>query len=141
INALFEELAGQVAPLLGTTGVAEHGLRGLAPRVTPPALEGLAGNIVARQHTEGWNNVLLKILVLIIAPNQEEVGLEGVDFSPQLAKAGHQPLPMRPSGGEALILAELITHGLGPTAGVFLGRGDPLVVLQHARQAGPPALI
>ena len=141
INALLEQLAGQVAPLLGTAGVAEHSLRGLSPRVTPPALEGLARDIVPGQYTEGRNNVLLKVLVLIIAPDQEEVRLEGVDCGPQLAKAGHQPLPMRHGGGEALILAELITHGLGPTAGVLLGRGDPLVVLQHARQAGPPALI
>src|SRR5262245_46396011 len=48
---------------------------------------------------------------------------------------------MRNGGGEALILAELVPHDLGPTAGVFPGRRDPLVVLQHARQAGPAAFI
>src|SRR5262245_33555123 len=48
---------------------------------------------------------------------------------------------MRSSRGEALILAELNPHGLGPTAGVFPGRWDPLVVLQHTRQAGPTAFI
>src|SRR5204862_571976 len=129
INALLEELAGQVAPLLGTAGVAEHGLCGLSPRVTPPALEGLARDIVPGQYTEGRNNVLLKVLVLIIAPDQQEVRLEGIDRRPQLAKAVHEPLPMCERRAEALIRAELVPHGLWPTAGVLLLRRDAPVVL------------
>ena len=94
--------------------------------------EGFALEVVVGQHAEGWDDVLTEVLVLIVAPDDHEVGVEGVQLLADAAETGDQPSAVFQGRFVAFVLAVLDAHGFGPTAGVFHLLGHVLVVLQGA---------
>ena len=74
--------------------VLEGGSRRLVPDVATAGMalhaKGLALEVVVGQHAEGRDDVLAEILVLIVAPDDHEIGVEGVQFLPNAAETGHQ---------------------------------------------------
>jgi hypothetical protein len=67
-----------------------------SPDVGPTAqpLERLKRELIIRQHTEGWDNVFFKIFVLVIAPDEDKVRLEGVDLLADLTEGLEYPCPV-----------------------------------------------
>ena len=103
--------------------VLEGGARRLVPDVAPGGValfaEGLALKLVVGQDAEGRDDVLAEVLVLVVAPDHHEIGVEGVQFLAQLAEAGHHALAQTHGGGVTLVLAVLDAHGFRPVGGVF----------------------
>ena len=66
--------------------VAEYLIGGLVPDVGPlaavPAHHGLTLEFVVGQDAEGGYDVLFEILVLVVSPNEHQVGIEGVYLGP-----------------------------------------------------------
>jgi len=88
----------------------------------------------------GRDDVLLEILVLVVAPHQDEVGPEGVERGAGLLQPSDQIGAVARRRRGALVVAPLGAHGLGP-AGRALERLRQLRILQHAFQDPRHALV
>src|SRR5262245_45005235 len=80
----------------------------------------LGFNRIIRHHTECRDDVFFEILVLVIAPDHDEIRRELVDLLPGLAKPGHQVLTMPFRRTSALILTPFPPHGLRPPLWAFV---------------------
>src|ERR1700760_2096108 len=78
------------------------------------AAERLADDLVVDADTERGNAVVLVILVLIVAPDKNDIGLERIELGAQLGIAGEQPVAMRTRRTDALVIAPFAAHGFGP---------------------------
>ena len=129
VDSLVDE-PGHQGPRAGVAAVREDLVRRLVPHVAAGAAvvvhHGLALDVVIRQHAEGRDDVLFEVLVLIVAPYQNEIGIEGVQFGPLLPEAGNQPVTVHPGGGNALVVAVFGAHRLRPSGGVFDLRRYPV---------------
>ena len=136
INALLQQALNQVAGRLPVSGVLEGLVRRLVPDVDAgaavPGHKGLALHLIVSQHTERRDDVLFEVLILVIAPDKDKVGLEGVNFFAQFAEAVDQPLPRFLRGCQSFILAILDTHGFRPVGGNLQFRRE----LRVAQAAG-----
>src|SRR5205807_7610719 len=84
------------------------------------------------QHTEWRDNVLFKILVLVIAPDQDQVRLKGVDLLADFPKGFEYPRPVGFMRRDALVVTPLGLHGLGPVGRVFEMGRNAWIGLEHA---------
>ena len=124
-------------PALLVAGDAEDFFLGFVPDVgtVADAVVGLEINLVVCQDAEGRNDVLPEILVLVIAPEQDEVGVEGVNFLAELAEGVKDLGPVGFVRGDALVVAPFGLHFGGPVGGILHVLGNP-VGFEHPDQ-GP----
>src|SRR5262249_31772445 len=92
----------------GIREVVLHGA-GAAPR--------MALDLIVREHTEGRDDVLGEVLILVIAPHDHEVWRELVQNVPRTAELLHQGGPMPFRCGHPLVVAPLLLHGRWPAGG------------------------
>ena len=136
VDAGLEQLTGQVASGARLAAPREHLVAGLAPDVRALAepLERLERERVVGEHAERRDDIVLEVLVLIVAPHQDEVGPERVDLLALGAERAEDALAVRLERRDALVVPPFGAHGLGPAGGVFQVRRNPWVTLEHARQ-------
>jgi hypothetical protein len=94
----------------------------------------LKRQLLIRQHAERRDDVFFKILVLVITPHQDEVGLEGVDLLTDFPKGVEDAGAMRFMGCNTFVIAPFQAHRLWPVGGVFHMGGNTWVALEHTRQ-------
>ena len=113
---------------LGVAGVGEDVVHVLAPDVedlvavalVAALVIGLGLVFVADVDAEGRDEVFVEVLVLVVAPDEDEVGLEGVDLVADLPEALDEALPVG-GGGD---------HGVGAVGAVLLPHlGGPVVLV------------
>ena len=99
----------------------EHLIVGLAPDIGPlaEAMIRLKFNVVVGHHAKRRDDVLPEIFILIIAPDEDEVRLKGVDLAADAAEGVENFRPVRPVRSNAFVIAPFLAHGLGP-----VGRGS-----------------
>ena len=112
--------------------VLEQRVLRLAPHIPLAMREWLAAEIVVSQHAERRDDVLPKVFVLVIAPDDHEIGVESVQFLPDAAKAGYQAGAVFQRSGVPLVLAVLNPHRFRPVAGVFQLLGNVRIAPQRA---------
>src|SRR5262245_10762130 len=129
VEAFLEQARDQ---RLGGGAVAlvdERGIARLVPRVAGflparlrprPMLDRLVG-----EHAERRDDVFLEVLVLVVAPDQDDVGRELVEALARLAEALDQSLAMTPRRAEPLVRAVLLGHRRGPSGGLPVLLGKP----------------
>jgi len=89
---------------------------------------------VVRQHAERRDHVFTEVLVLIVAPHQDEVRAKRADLVPDGPERAEDALAMRGEGADAFVLAPLGAHRLGPARRVAQSGGDTRVALEHSRE-------
>src|SRR5215467_6101166 len=88
----------------------------LGPR---PMLDRLVG-----QDAEGRNDVFLEVLVLVVAPDQDDVRRELVEPPARVAKPGDERFTVALGGAEALVGAVLLPHRLRPARRSAVALGE-----------------
>ena len=83
------------------------------------------------QHTKRRDYVLPEVLVLVVAEDDHEVGVEGIYLLPNPAEPGHQAFPVPLGRGVPLVVPELQPHVLGPVHGVFELLWETFIVFQR----------
>ena len=140
----FVDEAGDQCPRAWVAAVPEDLVRRFIPNVAAraavPVHHWLALDVVIGQYAEGRDDVFLEVLILVVAPYQYEVGIEGVQFRPLLPEGGDQPVPVYLGGGNALVVAVLGAHRLRPSSGVLDLRRYP-VAEQRPRQGEGAVLV
>ena len=138
---------GGVEALLDQAGRQHLGRRPVAGELI--RLVGLAPDVVCRRRegeflvgidAVGRDDVLAEVLVLVVAPDQHEIRLEGIERGPCPPHPVHQGGPVTAGRGGALIVAPFGAHALGPS----LGRsqfGWQIRILQHPPQNPSHAII
>ena len=116
-----ENLVGRFVPDVG-------------PLAAVPARHGLALELLVGHDAERRDDVLFEVLVLVVAPDQHNVWLEGIDLGPQPSEAIDQFATVNLGGCVALVVAPLGAHCVGPGLGVLLFRWDAVVVAQRPRE-------
>ena len=120
------------------SAVIEGGIGGFAPYVAARRSiavgEWVALEIVVGQDAEWRDDVLAEVFILIVAPDDHEIGVEGVQLFTDAPKTGHQAGAMFERRRVPFILTVFDTHGFGPVAGVFHLGGQVLVGAQGALQ-------
>src|SRR5262249_45721082 len=139
VHAFFQVSVGQ--PLrYGRLALHLDGVVGrLTPDVRIPAatpLEGVAGEVIVRHKAERRDDILGKILVLVVTKHQDKVGIKSLDLGPQLAEGVHQPAAVLPVRRDPLILAILFSYPFWPVVGVLECFRHPGITSQSA-QEGP----
>ena len=127
VHAAIDHAGHQGARAVLVSPVLEGCSRRFVPDVAPGGVallaEGLALELIISQHAEGRDDVLAEVLILVVAPDDHEVGVEGVKFLPQFAEAGDHSLAQAHRRCVALVLAVLDAHGFRPVGWVLhLGR-------------------
>ena len=94
-------------------------LVGLVPHVLSAAITfpRLDVDAVVSEDGESRHAVLGEVLVLIVAPDQHEVGLESVELAPDLPELVDHVLAMPVGVRLALILSPLAAHRRVPVLG------------------------
>ncbi len=136
VDAFGEQRAREILAAGAVAFHADRVLVGLVPRVASPlvALPGLEVHGVVRENGKGGHAVLAKILVLIVAPDEHEVGVEGVELAADLAKLVDQVLAVLVGVRLALVIAPLLAHGGVPVfhRAKLLGKPGVLQALLRA---------
>jgi hypothetical protein len=96
VNAFFQEAAGEKASGGVVAGRGEYFVVRFPPdvRTVAQAMVRLKCELLIGQHAEWRDNVLFKILVLVIAPDQDEVRLEGINLLTDFPKGFEHPRPV-----------------------------------------------
>ena len=81
-------------------------------------------NVVVSQDAKRRNNVLGEVFVLIVAPDDDEIGLKIIDCGADLGHPLQQKLSMRGGGAGALVGPPFQLHGQRPVGGILELRGD-----------------
>ena len=94
------------------------------PARTPNERLGL--ELLAHEDTEGRHQVLLEVLVLVVAPDEDEVGAEGIDLLAHLPIGTHDAGAVLSGRGRGMVPVgtELPYHLLWPAPGVLRLPGD-----------------
>jgi hypothetical protein len=69
------------------------------------------------QHAEGWDDVFLEVLVLVIAPDDHQLGGEVVEEPAGLSKPRQNKFSMSSGGALPFVLAPFPSHRLRPSVG------------------------
>src|SRR5262249_32183704 len=130
-----QRLRGGAVPLVDVRGVARFVPR--VPRLFParlrprPMLDRLVG-----QDAEGRDDVFLEVLVLIVAPDQDDVWRELIESLARFPETFDQGLAVTPRCAEALVGAVLLGHRRGPAGGLPVLLGESRILedaLEDAR--------
>src|SRR5262245_52891047 len=92
-------------------------LRLVPPVLAAVSLPGLHLDRVVGEDRERRYTVLPVVLVLVVAPEENEVGLEGVQLGARLAEVMDQVVSMRIGVRGALVVRPLRPHGRVPLLG------------------------
>src|SRR5579859_3990518 len=116
----------------------EHRIRRLAPEVWLSEMRPRLGlELVVSQDAEGRDHVLSKVLVLVIAPDDDEVRLEVVEYLAGLADLVDDTRSMGLAHATALVRAPFLAQPLRPAI-----RGAQVLrqarVLQRSLERGRP---
>ena len=65
-------------------------------------------------HTKGWHDVFLKVLVLVVPPNEDEIGMEGIQFRTESTETVHHELAVLPGRGQTFVVSPLQPHRFRP---------------------------
>src|ERR1700722_13072686 len=105
-------------------GIAREtpGVFGGAERDLAAAI-GLAHDLVEDADREGGDAVSLEILELVVAPDENEIGAEGVERLAQPRVSRHQAGFVHARSALALVIAPLDAHRLGPARLVLIETG------------------
>lgn len=87
------------------------------------------------QHAEGRDDFLAEVLVLVVPPHDEEVGVELVKGVAAAAKVVQQGFAVPRSGGRTAVVGPLVLHRLRPVRGVLHLVGDVGVAQGEAEQS------
>src|SRR5947208_6451514 len=107
-------------------------VRPLAPDILAgPARSriGLRVDPVEGEDAEGGDAILTEILILIVTPDQHDIGVERVQCLAALAEPGDKPFPVLGSRGDRV--GPFLPHRLGPARRVLQLLGN-LLALQRA---------
>ena len=128
---------GQVTAGLLVARDTEDLFLGFAPDVgaIADAVVGLEINLVVGQDAEGGNDVLPEVLVLVVAPEEDEVRVEGIYLLAQLAEGIENLGPVGLVGGDPLVIAPLSLHFRWPVGRILHVLGNA-ISLEHPDQ-GP----
>src|SRR5271165_5599416 len=91
-------------------------------------------------HAKRRDDVFLEVLVLIVAPNHDKVGIELVEHSACIAKPGEQPLAMVSGGGHPRVVTVFLPHRRRPTLRTAERIRDRRIV-ERAFQNAPHILV
>ena len=105
-----------LAPSVGFAALHHGRALSMAPRVQI--------HIRIGADTESGNHVFAKILILIVAPNEHEVGLEVIQGLAHMTKTLHHGGSVGGRAQQAFILTPFGSHGGWPMLGVFVLGGD-----------------
>jgi hypothetical protein len=107
-----------------------------APDIGPTAQAciGCEAELLVCEHAERRNDVFLEILVLIIAPHDDEVRLEGIDLFADLPEGAEDARLVRPVRRDALIIAPFQSHRLRPVLGISHTLRYTAIAVKHSRQ-------
>ena len=151
IDPGLDQAARQGTCRLPVAAHAEGLVRRLVPRVVgrAPVLPGLDVLVVVGEHGKRRDDVLLEILVLVVAPHDDQIGLEIVERLARLGEMAAVDLARPRRGRRAPIVAELfaqrgrparrVLHLVGHRRVVERGlhhEGPVLVAAQHHRPVG-----
>src|SRR6267142_2890463 len=115
---------------------------GLVPPVLAAVtLPGLNLDRVVGEGRERRYAVLAVVLVLVVAPEQNEVGLERIQLGPRLAEVVDQIVPVRLGVGRALVGGPLRAHRWMPRLGCAQILGQQRIGYQQLDAAGHVALV
>ncbi len=91
----------------------EHLILGLSPNIESlsKTLERLKVKVIICQYTKRRDDIFPKILILIIAPNDNHIGLEGIDFLTDASEGVEYLSSVRLVGGDAVIISPFQAHG------------------------------
>ena len=125
----------------------EFGVRALSPdvlfghdafgrlrRVPRPGAD-----VVVGQQGEGRNDVLPEVLVLVVADDQQRIGPEAVELTPEPVEAVDQRSAVTTGGGQTFVVSPLGPHRLRPATWAAELLGDVRIVQgpsQGGRKAG-----
>ena len=93
--------------------------------------------VVIGQHGEGRDDVFLEVLVLVVAPHHDQIGVELVDHAARLGEMRAVDLAAARRGGGAPIIAELLAHRRRPVRRVLHRLGHVRVVERRPEHEGP----
>ena len=145
VEALIDQTAGQGASRLGRPLVHEGLVLGFVPHVAAVTAvvvgEWSSFELVVGQHAEGGDDVLFEVFVLVVAPDEDEIGFEFVDGRAYPPKPLDQPFPVFPGRFKAFVFAVLHAHGFGPIGGILHLLGYFVVVPQGVGQRKGPFLV
>ena len=121
----------------------EFGVRALSPYVLfgHDALGGLrrvpgpGADVVVGQQREGRDDVLPEVLVLVVADDQQRIGLEAVELTPEPVEPVDQRGAVTPGGGQTFVVSPLGPHRLRPAARAAELLGD-VGIVQGPSQGG-----
>src|SRR5580765_8655020 len=85
-------------------------LRLVPPVLAAVSLPGLHVDRVVGEDRERWHAVLAEVLVLVVAPEQDEVRLEGVELGTDLSEVMDQIVAVLVGVARALVGAPLLPH-------------------------------
>src|SRR6266404_5694330 len=107
--------------------------KGLVLRLVPDIgaaiyLPRLWRHVVVGHNAERRNDVLLEVFVLVVAPDNDEVGVELVEHPTGVAKPCEQALAMAPGGRHPGVVAVFLPHRLRPPLGMAQRLGDRRIV-------------
>src|SRR5262249_47450451 len=106
---------GEIFGARTVTGDREGLVLGLVPPVLAAmSLPGLHVDRVVGEDRERRHAVLAEVLVLIVAPEQDEIGLEGVELGADLPEVMDQVIAVLLGVAGPLVGAPLLAHGRIP---------------------------
>src|ERR1700730_9114615 len=87
--------------------------------VEPPLTPRCSGiDPVISHHAECWNYVFDKVLVLVVAPYNNKIGLKAVQLLTHLAKAVEERLTMSTCRRYSFVLTPFLPHPFRPVRGI-----------------------
>src|SRR5215831_748116 len=94
-------------------------IRRLVPRIGAATIlpRGRLQRLVG-EYAKWRNDVFLEVLVLVVAPDHDKIGLELVQYPPRISEACNQRLAVAPGGTQPVIIPVFLAHWRRPARGV-----------------------
>src|SRR5262245_35203208 len=141
VDALLQEAPRQVLAGLAVARVPEDGIRDLAPHVVGGVTRAMPRlHLVVGEDAVGGNDVVDEVLVLVVAPDDDDFGLELVEELARAPEVRGQAGPVHRGGGGAAILPVLLAPRRGPVRGLAITHWQAGVA-QHCAQDGGHILV
>src|SRR5215475_12620383 len=135
VHALLEETRGEVLARRAVARDLEYRVRRLRPGVGSDArlLPRPRLDLVVGENTEGRDDVLGEVLVLIVAPDDDHLRLELVEATARLPELADEGLAVAGRARRATIGAVLAPHRLGPARGITKSLGEAGILENAAK--------
>src|SRR5215470_1945691 len=142
VHPLLEEARSQVLARRAVARDLERRLRRLGPHVGrhPGLLPRTRLNVVVGEHAEGRDHVIGEILVLVVAPHDDDVRLELIETTARFPEVSKEGVPVRRGARRPAVGAVLAPHRLGPARRIAITVGQA-GILEHAAEDGRHVLV